>query len=71
VLEYCVLALLRDGERHAFELVRTLAEAPATVPERDPRGNQEWAAIILLLGLIVAPAVPVITSIYLARRARR
>jgi PadR family transcriptional regulator PadR len=26
-LEYCVLALLRDGERYGFELVRTLSEA--------------------------------------------
>ena len=31
VLEYCVLALLRDGERYAFELVRTLAEAESMV----------------------------------------
>ena len=27
VLEYCVLALLRDGQRYGFELVRTLSEA--------------------------------------------
>lgn len=27
VLEYCVLALLRDSERYGFELVRTLSEA--------------------------------------------
>jgi PadR family transcriptional regulator PadR len=27
VLEYCVLALLRDGRRYGFELVRTLSEA--------------------------------------------
>jgi PadR family transcriptional regulator PadR len=26
-LEYCVLALLQDGERYGFELVRTLSEA--------------------------------------------
>lgn len=26
-LEYCVLALLRDGERYGFELVRALSEA--------------------------------------------
>ena len=26
-LEYCVLALLRDGQRYGFELVRTLSEA--------------------------------------------
>jgi PadR family transcriptional regulator PadR len=26
-LEYCVLALLRDGERYGFELVRTLSDA--------------------------------------------
>jgi PadR family transcriptional regulator PadR len=26
VLEYCVLALLRDGERYGFELVRALSE---------------------------------------------
>ena len=25
-LEYCVLALLQDGERYGFELVRTLSE---------------------------------------------
>ena len=25
VIEYCVLALLRDGERYGFELVRTLS----------------------------------------------
>jgi PadR family transcriptional regulator, regulatory protein PadR len=31
VLEYCVLALLRDGERYAFELVRTLSEAEGMV----------------------------------------
>jgi PadR family transcriptional regulator, regulatory protein PadR len=27
VLEYCVLAALRDGEHYGFELVKTLAEA--------------------------------------------
>ena len=27
VIEYCVLALLRDGERYAFELVQELAAA--------------------------------------------
>jgi PadR family transcriptional regulator PadR len=27
VIEYCVLALLREGERYAFELVTTLGEA--------------------------------------------
>ena len=26
-LEYCVLALLQDGQRYGFELVRTLSEA--------------------------------------------
>lgn len=26
-LEYCVLALLRDGQRYGFDLVRTLSEA--------------------------------------------
>jgi PadR family transcriptional regulator PadR len=26
-LEYCVLALLRDGQRYGFELVRTLSQA--------------------------------------------
>jgi PadR family transcriptional regulator PadR len=26
-LEYCVLALLRDGQRYGFELVRALSEA--------------------------------------------
>ena len=30
-IEYCVLALLRDGERYGFELVRTLAEADGLV----------------------------------------
>jgi PadR family transcriptional regulator, regulatory protein PadR len=30
-LEYCVLALLRDGERYGFELVRRLAEADGLV----------------------------------------
>src|SRR4051812_27368691 len=31
VLEFCVLALLRDQERYAFELVRTLGEADEMV----------------------------------------
>ena len=31
VLEYCVLALLRDGERYAFELVRDLADTEGLV----------------------------------------
>ncbi len=31
VLEYCVLAQLRDGERYAFDLVRTLAETEGMV----------------------------------------
>ena len=31
VLEYCVLALLRDGERYAFDLVSTLGEADGMV----------------------------------------
>lgn len=31
VLEYCVLALLRDGERYAYELVTTLGEADGMV----------------------------------------
>jgi|SRR4051794_16594042 PadR family transcriptional regulator PadR len=31
VLEYCVLALLRDGERYGVELVRTLGEADGLV----------------------------------------
>lgn len=31
VLEYCVLALLRDGERYGFELVRTLAQVDGLV----------------------------------------
>jgi YfiH family protein len=31
VIEFCVLALLRDGERYAFELVRTLGEADGLV----------------------------------------
>lgn len=30
-LEYCVLALLRDGERYGFELVRLLSEAGGMV----------------------------------------
>ena len=30
-LEYCVLALLRDEERYAFDLVRTLAESDGMV----------------------------------------
>jgi PadR family transcriptional regulator PadR len=31
VLEFCVLALLRDGERYSFEIVRTLADAGGMV----------------------------------------
>src|SRR4051812_29928051 len=31
VLEFCVLALLRDGERYGFEIVRALSEADAMV----------------------------------------
>ena len=31
VLEYCVLALLRDGERYAYELVTTLGEVDGMV----------------------------------------
>jgi len=31
VLEFCVLALLRDGERYGFELVRALSEADGIV----------------------------------------
>jgi PadR family transcriptional regulator PadR len=30
-LEYCVLALLRDGERYGFELVRLLSEVEGMV----------------------------------------
>jgi PadR family transcriptional regulator PadR len=30
-VEYCVLALLRDGERYGFELVRELAKADVLV----------------------------------------
>ncbi len=30
-LEYCVLALLRDGERYGFDLVRGLGEADGLV----------------------------------------
>lgn len=30
-LEYCVLALLQDGERYGFELVRTLSQADGMV----------------------------------------
>ena len=31
MIEYCVLALLRGGERYGFELVRTLSEVPGMV----------------------------------------
>ncbi len=31
VLEFCVLALLRDGERYSFDLVRALADAEGLV----------------------------------------
>jgi PadR family transcriptional regulator len=31
VLEFCVLALLKDGERYGFELVRDLSEAESLV----------------------------------------
>jgi PadR family transcriptional regulator PadR len=31
VIEYCVLALLRGGERYGFELVRRLSEIPGMV----------------------------------------
>ncbi len=31
VLEFCVLALLRDGERYSFELVRALGDADGLV----------------------------------------
>jgi PadR family transcriptional regulator PadR len=31
VLEFCVLALLRDGERYGFELTRALADAGGLV----------------------------------------
>jgi PadR family transcriptional regulator PadR len=31
VLEFCVLALLRDGERYGFELVRALSDAGGLV----------------------------------------
>lgn len=31
VIEFCVLALLRDGEQYGFELVRTLGEAEGLV----------------------------------------
>jgi PadR family transcriptional regulator PadR len=31
VVEYCVLALLRDGERYGFELVRELSESAGLV----------------------------------------
>lgn len=31
VLEFCVLALLREGERYGFEIVRTLAQADGLV----------------------------------------
>jgi PadR family transcriptional regulator PadR len=31
VVEYCVLALLRDGERYGFELVRMLSELDGLV----------------------------------------
>jgi PadR family transcriptional regulator, regulatory protein PadR len=31
VLEFCVLAMLRDGERYGFEIVRALSEAHGLV----------------------------------------
>ena len=31
VLEFCVLALLRDGERYSYELVRALGDADSLV----------------------------------------
>ncbi len=31
VLEFCVLALLRDGERYGFEIVRALSQADGLV----------------------------------------
>jgi PadR family transcriptional regulator PadR len=31
VLEFCVLALLRDGERYSFDLVRALGDAEGLV----------------------------------------
>ena len=31
VLEFCVLALLREGERYGFEIVRALSEADGLV----------------------------------------
>jgi PadR family transcriptional regulator, regulatory protein PadR len=31
IVEYCVLALLRDGERYGFELVRELSESAGLV----------------------------------------
>jgi PadR family transcriptional regulator, regulatory protein PadR len=31
VLEFCVLALLRDGERYGFDIVRALAQADGLV----------------------------------------
>ena len=31
VLEFCVLALLRDGERYSYELVRALGDADGLV----------------------------------------
>jgi len=31
VLEYCVLALLRDGERYGFDIVRTLSDVDGMV----------------------------------------
>ena len=31
VLEFCVLALLRDGERYSFDLVRALGDADGLV----------------------------------------
>ena len=31
ILQFCVLALLRDGERYAFELVRELCDAHGVV----------------------------------------
>ena len=31
VLEFCVLALLRDGERYSYEIVRALGDADGLV----------------------------------------
>ncbi|MGO9899832.1 MAG: PadR family transcriptional regulator [Solirubrobacteraceae bacterium] len=70
VLEFCVLALLRDGERYSYELVRALSDAEGLVTTE--------GTLYPLLGRLRrrdrgAPVrgvlAPIATSVYLARRA--